>query len=414
MTENSYIYSRPDMPVTAGGRHMRKITGEHEAIQTRGTEIENLGELMTNSANRLGLFADGTVGRGDSFEAIRDQAKEVHDDLRVAGERYTPSGAALTAYGVALGKAQSATDWLVEQAHDKWGAVNRASSALSEVSGAQWQFDFDKNHDVDQEGKERPDSSSEQATFDTAVEDFEYYWSRYDAPTETWEGAYDIAEGALSDVNANGVEDGFWDNMMPAIEALGTILFYVGLALIVVAFVFTGPLAIIAAVAATVVAVLSVAVEASKFLAGRGDMTALILSAVAVIPFGRLAKFASFAKVGKLGELLGSGGRFSGAAKFFGSEFGDFAKGWKSFNTFLGNKIPGLFTIHGLNSQNLMRMLNAPGYIIKNTHLVPGGWAGGWRALAGNPTNLLEAFGGMADVMKNVYYNAYSAKGMFG
>lgn len=413
MTENSHIYSLPDMPMTAGRRHLRKIDGDPDAISRRGSDIEQLGEKMTNAADRLGLFADGTVGKGESFEAIREQAREVHEDLRVAGRRYTPSGGALRDYARALRTAQNETDWLVDVAQDKWEAVNRASHALSRVTGSQTQYDFETDHGVERTD-DRPDSTAEQQALDTAVEDFEYYWSRYDAPTATWEGAYDIAEGALSDANENGVKDGFWDNAMPAIEALGEILFYISIALVVVAFVITGPLAVIAAVAATVVAVLSVAVEASKFLAGRGDVTALILSAVAVVPFGKLAKFASFANAGKLGELLGGGGRFRGAAKFFGSEFGDFAKGWGEFNGFLGKKIPGLFTNHGLNSQNLMRMLNAPEYLVKNTHLVPGGWAGGWRALGGNPTNIAEAFGGAADIMKNVYYNAYSAKGMFG
>lgn len=65
-------------------------------------------------------------------------------------------------------------------------------------------------------------------------------------------------------------------------------------------------------------------------------------------------------------------------------------------------KVPGIFDgAHGLNSQNLMRMLYTPSFLAQGNKWV-GGWADGWRALAGNPTNLAEALGGTVDVYTDV------------
>ncbi|MCT9819713.1 hypothetical protein N3K63_05360 [Microbacterium sp. W1N] len=394
MTENSYIYSREEMPPTPGGRHMQQIEGEPGTISTRATQIEQLGEKMARAARTLELFADGTVGKGESFEAIREQAKEVHEDLRVAAARYRPSGAALGTYATALSAVQGSTDWRVTGARNAWPEVRDASWALSAAERDQDEFDRNEDREIEQTGT-RPTTGSEQTTFDNAVDTWEMYWSGYDAPVETWESAYETACSSLERTNADGVKDSFWDNSMPFVEIMLDVLLVVGIVLLVVAFVVTGPLAMLAGVLAVVAGVLSLMGEIAKLNAGRGDWGSVALAAVGIIPFGKLAKLASLADFAQVGARFP---RLSGAFRLGGSEFLEFGG---ELNAFLRTKIPDLFTNHGLNSQNLMRGLYMPSFLSQGNELV-GGWAAGWNALAGNPQNLAEALGGSVDVMTDV------------
>lgn len=391
MTENSYIYSREEMPPTEGGRRMRHIDGDPGAISTRASDIEALGEKMARAAATLQLFADGTVGRGLSFDDIREQAKEVHEDLRVASQRYLPSGEALATYANALRTVQSATGWRVDGAERTWPEVRDASWALSAAERDQDEFDRNEDRDIAQTGT-RPTTSGEQSSFDSAVETWEAYWRGYDAPVETWEAAYETACSSLERTNADGVSDSFWDNSMPFVEVMLDVLLVVGVILLVIAFVVTGPLALLAGVLAAVAGVLSLLGEIAKLNAGRGDWGSVALAAVSIIPFGKLAKLASLADFAQVGARFP---RLSGALRLGGSEFVDFHG---TFNRYLTAKIPDLFTVHGLNSQNLMRVLHLPGFVSQGNQWV-GGWRAGWNALAGNPQNIPEALGGSVDAM---------------
>ncbi|HEY9308441.1 MAG TPA: hypothetical protein VIP82_11640 [Microbacterium sp.] len=392
MTENSYIYSREEMPDTPGGRDVRQIEGSPGVISSRAADIEALGDKMARAAATLQLFADGTVGRGTSFEAIREQAKEVYEDLEVAARRYRPSGVALATYATALSAVQSATDWRVDGARRTWPDVRDASWALSAAERDQDEFDRNEDREVEQTGP-RPTASDEQSAFDSAVETWEAYWSGYDAPVETWESAYETACSSLERTNENGVSDGFWDNSMPFVETMLTVLLVVGVILLVVAFVVTGPLALLAGVLAAVAGVLSLLGEIAKLNAARGDWGSVALAAVSIIPFGKLAKLASLADFAQIGARFP---RLSGALRLGGSEFLDFHG---SLNAFLTRRIPDLFEgAHGLNSQNLMRVIHMPAFLAQGNEWV-GGWRAGWNALAGNPQNIPEALGGSVDTM---------------
>lgn len=397
MTENSYIYSQDEMPSTAGGRTVRHIEGEPGTISSRAADIEALGDKMARAATTLQLFADGTVGRGESFEAIREQAKEVYEDLQTAARRYRPSGAALATYATALESVQGSTDWRVDGAVRTWPDVRDASRALSGAESDQDEFDRDARNFPDAEQTDpRPTTAGEQASFDAAVETWQTYWGAYDAPVETWESAYDTAVNSLERTNADGVSDSFWDNSMPFVEVMLDVLLVVGIILLVVAFVFTGPLALLAGVLAAVAGVLSLLGEIAKLNAGRGDWQSVALAAVGIIPFGKLAK------LGNLAEFANVGSRFprlTGALRLGGSEFADLNT---SLNRFLTDRIPDLFTTHGLNSQNLMRVVNLPEYLWQGRTELVGGWRAGWNALAGNPTNIPQALGGSVDVMLDV------------
>lgn len=397
MTENSPMYRQQHMPWTNGGRAVRTIAGSPIGIEQRASDIESLGEKMARAALTLELFADGTVGKGRSFEAIREQAQEVHDDLTVAAKRYLPSGEALAAYAKALRTVQDETDGRVAGAERTWEEVRAASIALDGAAYDQREWDRNEDREVEQAG-ERPSSAAEQTAFDTAVSDWEFYWGAYDAPAETWETAYETACSSLEKANADGVRDSFWDNAMPFVEAMLTVLMWVGVALLVVAFFVTGPLALLAGVLAAVAGVLSLLGEIAKLNAGRGDWGSVALAVVGIVPFGKLAKVMDFVQPGALGKLTTP---FRIAAD-------DFAQYGSKLDDFVKTKVDNLFDVfddagnivsrtpHGLNSQNLMRMLYTPQFLASGNSWV-GSVRGGWMALAGNPTNAIEAIGGSLD-----------------
>lgn len=191
---------------------------------------------------------------------------------------------------------------------------------------------------------------------------------------------------------------------MPFVEAMLVVLMYVGIALLVVAFFVTGPLALLAGVLAAVAGVLSLLGEIAKLNAGRGDWGSVALAAVGIIPFGKLAKFTTFVNPGRFPQL-------TAALRIAGD---DFAQYGGKLDDFLRLKVSGLFDgAHGLNSQNLMRTLYTPSFLMQGNRWV-GGWADGWRALAGNPTNLAEALGGSVDVYVDVLSSLKDLAGEFG
>ncbi|MEI7054258.1 hypothetical protein WBG06_00455 [Nocardioides sp. CCNWLW239] len=350
MTENEPKYRAPSMPDTHGGRELRKIDGEAGDIGTRADAIIDLGQKMSTAADTLELFADGDLGRGDSLEKIREQAKEVFADLRTAGERYTPSGEALKKYSLALQTVQDETDSLVTNAETAWESVNTTSFALLEVQQAQEQHDQEAENKPAGEGDgeseaQRPDASGEQAAFDSAVSDWESYWGSYDAPVSTWEDAYGAARDDLEEVNENGVEDGFWDNAMPFIEGALKVLQVIGFVALIIAICFTGPLAALAAVIGVIAGVLTLALEASKFLADRGSGRGMALAILGVVPFGK------FASLGKLADGLSAlkFSRMAGSARAWGQALDSAAM--RKF----GIEGADWIARHGLNTRNMLR-----------------------------------------------------------
>lgn len=200
---------------------------------------------------------------------------------------------------------------------------------------------------------ERPDSSAEQAAFDTAVAEWEGYWRNYDAPFETWDDAYAVARDSLEDVNENGVEDGFWDNAMPAIEGLITALQIVGLVALGFALLLTGPITAVLMAVVLVTGLLVLALEASKFLADRGSAKSTALAVAGVLPFGKLAH------VGKLVRLEGTGAKVVGGLRMFGD---DLIQGRKALGVIddlaksrFGISEAAWMSHHGLNTRNMLR-----------------------------------------------------------
>lgn len=285
----NYSPFRMYMPDSPAGHEIVRIDGVASAVLERARSIVALGEQMEAAALTLSAIAEGQVGAGDSLQALKDQAEEVHADLAKAGVRYSDSGEVLVRYGHALAEAQRVLDPIVQQCIDQWEIVQSRASAADSA--------------------DREVSDGDTTAADTAVDrlgaaegEWETIAARYDAPFETWETAYEAAVSGLQDVNENGVSDGFWDDVLPAVELLVTILEWVGLALVIAALVIGGP---ILAVLAAVVAVLALVGTLLLYYKGRKEGIDVALAVIGVLPFGKLGQLG-----GAVSDAAAAGARF--------------------------------------------------------------------------------------------------------
>lgn len=288
------------MPDSPDGREIERLESEGYDIWSRGRAIESLGERMQKAANTLKLIADEQVGEGESLEAIKGQAADVHADLKTAGERYSPSGTALKEYGQAVMNVRWQLNNAVAQAEAAWEVVQSRASSVEDA------HDVPKGEDGSTTARDAARATAEQ-NLGTAEGEWRIAAIAFDGFYDTWERAYDTAVTSLQSANEDGVEDGFWDNALPFIEALVTVLEWVGVALLIAALVIGGPLI---GVLAAIVAVITLIGTIVLFAKGRKNGQDLAFAIIGVIPFGKLGKLA------KLGDLAAEGARFPKLAGF--------------------------------------------------------------------------------------------------
>ena len=108
-------------------------------------------------------------------------------------------------------------------------------------------------------------------------------WGEFDHVFETWSTAYeDAVTGVQRAMDSADNNDGFWEFLDNALEVLGWVL----LALTVIALVIGAPLAGLLGAIILGLSLLVVAINALKFFAGKGSLSDLLLSFVALAPFG--------------------------------------------------------------------------------------------------------------------------------
>jgi len=262
----------PDSPL---GNEIVRIEGDAETLGARARGISALGAQMEQAALTLERLTNDQVGEGASLDALKDQAGEVHADVRTAGARYAGSGEVLERYARALATAQRVLDPIVQDCIDQWEIVQSRASAADSAD----------NEVVD---GDRPGVEAAEGRLGAAESDWMAIAQRYDAPFESWETAYEAALTGLEQVNEDGVSDGFWDDVLPAIDMLVFVLEWVGIALVIAALVVGGP---IIAILAAVVAVIALVGTIILFAKGRRGGVDLALAIVGVLPFGKLASF---------------------------------------------------------------------------------------------------------------------------
>lgn len=295
------------MEASPRGHEIRRIGGDGEAIKGRGTEMESLGMQMRESARLLKAIADGAEGKGYSIERIRENVGDLHVDLGRAGDRYEPSGRVVREYGEALIAHQPTLNTVADECAELWRAYEAARGAFLDVDSAVPPL---AETPEQQELREQGTAELRDASGD-AYEAWREAAARYDAPFETWDEAYDNALNGLRDANDRGVEDGFWDDALPAIEAILVVLAVAGIVLAVLAIVIGGPLILLLG---AIAGLLTLGLTIWKVAAGRGNGWDIFTAALGVFPFGRLAK---------LGNLFRGSGRFLSRLGSFSRGFGE-------------------------------------------------------------------------------------------
>jgi len=268
------------------GRKIEWIDGNADDIVARGTEIEDLGQQMQVSAGLLRQIADGATGmKGLSVDKIREVTGEVYEELQLAGERYSPTGAALKEYGKVLGEVQTGLQAIIEACEASWKTYSATQGALFDAKNPS-PFELPPATPEDETAAEEAVKDADTANTN-AKDAFEDDGDDYDAKYDSWEEAFNIAVKAIGDATDGGIEDSWKDNMNGFLEVLLEVLSWVAIVLAVLCIVIGGP--IFAALAA-IVAIVTLIATVILFAQGKKDGWDLAWAIVGVIPFGKLTQ----------------------------------------------------------------------------------------------------------------------------
>lgn len=284
------------------GRTITELEGDPATITTRGTEIEQLGTMMTDSAKILKGLAAGTDGlKGMAAEQLREGVGDVHGRLQEAGALYTPTGPVVRAYGVALATDQPAVNGHVTRCRSLWETYVSLPGSVEPRGAGGWL-------QPDEGSPEAEERAQEDAAKLAAFEAWESEASAFDSDYDSWETAFETAANDIDDTLAGKIKDRFWDDLDGFVAGALKVLAVVGLVLAVVGLVIGGP--ILAALAA-VVALATLVMTAYQYVRDDASKLDLALAVVGVIPFGSMGKLAQ----GKSGLLSFAGDMAGGAFK---------------------------------------------------------------------------------------------------
>ncbi|MEU0313787.1 hypothetical protein [Nocardioides sp. NPDC006273] len=282
------------------GRTIRPVDGEPGAISKRGTKIEELGDMMLNSALVLQNIADNALGgesmKGKAINALRDSIGDSHETLKQAGELYKPVGPVIKAYGDALEDVQPKIQTAVTEAQDKYSQYislpgDKDDSQTEEEGGLLGIGGTDKEEAAENQAKAQ------------AYQDFVEKATEFDTHYDTWENAFEAAANGIEDKTAGSIEDSAWSDWADVLKVVGTI--------VAIAALFTGIGALIWLGVA--IGVAATAVTAMQMANGEANWGDLALAALTIIPVGKLGNLSRFGHGTKLGGVAAFKGMFSGS-----------------------------------------------------------------------------------------------------
>lgn len=284
------------------GRAIIEVEGDPETIKARGTEIEQLGTMMTDSATILQGLAAGTDGlKGKAAEKLREGVGDVHGTLKEAGELYTPTGPIVRAYGVALASDQPAINGHVTRCRTLWEAYDAMPGMLEPRGTGGW-------GQPEADSPEAEAQAQQDAAKLAAYEAWEAEARAFDVDYDSWESAFDAAASEIDSTLAGKIKDSFWDDLDGFVAGALKVLAVVGLVLAVAGLIIGGP--ILAALAA-IVAIATLVLTIYQYRRDDASKLDLALAIVGVIPFGSMGKLAQ----GKQGLFSFAGDMAGGAFK---------------------------------------------------------------------------------------------------
>lgn len=332
------------------GRAITTVFGDPDAIMARGSEIEGLGVMMTDSATILKGLADGTDGlEGKAADKLREGVGDVHGTLKEAGELYTPTGPIVRAYGAALAVDQPAINGHVTRCETLWDEWQALPGSVNPRGTGGW-------GQPDADSPEAELQAAEDAAARDAFEAWETEARAFDADYDSWERAFETAASSVDDTLAGKIKDSFWDDLDGFVAGALKVLAVVGLVLAVACLIIGGP--ILAAIAA-VVAVATLVLTIYQYCRDDASKLDLALAIVGVIPFGSVGKLAQgkSGAIGFMGDIAGGAFKpstysaamsqmktLSMASRFAGGGFQGFRAGASTFWQLNGSDLGGFMT----------------------------------------------------------------------
>lgn len=291
------------------------IEGDAYGIIQRGQRIEDLGEQMIGAAGVLEAISDGaTEEKGRSITRIRDEVGETHQELRLAGDRYKPTGTAMKEYGSKLASVQGVLRSLVTEIETAKAQLDgKVEAARSAQNAADASADYDEA-DPTAQGRHQADAwQAREAGMaaDTARTHLNELLGDFDAQWDTWDEAYDLALGRINGATKGNITDDWTDNLAGIAEVVVDVLSVVGFVVAIAAIVIGGPIFMIIG---AVIGAIALIATAFLYLKGRAGLDEVIWAVVGVLPFG------------KLGKLFKAGERMQ-ALQILKGPFADIAEG---------------------------------------------------------------------------------------
>lgn len=323
------------------GRRIEWIEGNPGDIEARGKQIVDLGDQMIGSAGVLKAVADGATGmEGLSVEKLKEVIGDVHEELKLAGERYKPTGTALEIYATSLEEVQTGLRTIVEDAEKYW---NQYRGLPGYIDGQRPAIGMPSPGSPESTAAAEEDQAKQ-----AAYDNWELEAVAFDAKYDTWSSAFDTATRSIGSATDGGISDSWKDDIAGFADVALDILAVAGLVLAVLAIIVGGPL-ILALGAIVALATLALTVYMKAY--GRASWGDVAWAIVGVLPIGKLGKFAEGGSVGLKAFLKG----FVAA-----DEIGDLSTAFRAgFNanglaglSRLGNGATELWSVAGRNSVN--------------------------------------------------------------
>lgn len=299
---------------------LQRIEGNPDDIERAGRHYTAIGEQMEWTADELKKLADDTKYKADSLDKVRESAGELHGELRKASVRYARTGPVLVTYASALRRAQDVTvDPYVEPIRTAHAAAETADDALGDAQGRVDDLDTTWLWESEPTDEQRTAAASElsdaRSAANAANAKLEGLWESFESGYSEWEEAYEKAvEGVDDAIEASGIDDSWWEDLLDGIADAMTVI---GAIAIVLAIVVGGPIFL---VIATVAAVITLAAHLTMMAAGskRVSWGDIAIDMIAVVPF--LGAFAKGALAGRgvmasLRVAAGAGGATSATVR---------------------------------------------------------------------------------------------------
>lgn len=206
-----------------GDTQWEELDGEPSTVESKGRRYTELAEAITRSVTTLQQIVDDTSTTAKSMEKTRTLAGDVREDIEKAKERYGYTGEALTTYGTALRAAKNEADPAAAKLKTLRADLETAqATATSAESGVE---DLPK----DASEADKNEANRAQTNANNAVSDLQGQISQAESEWNSGHGDKDTAartaiskiEEVVSGSKVNGLEDGFWDSVGEAWEAVG-------------------------------------------------------------------------------------------------------------------------------------------------------------------------------------------------